>query len=288
MSNSEHTTDTPPQSPFFRAVESARYERQDQIRRYEIATGRSLIVFWGPIEPLVITPFADAIGDVPPAAAFDLMLVSLGGDGETAMRMAAMCHAGRVDFRVVVPDIAASAATLLALAAESILMSDTSTLGPVDPQLWFPARERLVPAKEIITIIDDLDERVQNNPHAFEFYSALLVDIDGIIYQTAKSALERNNELIPEALGLRQPALADDKIDQIKDNLRSLSTHSATIGHKKAKTLGLPAVYAAPQEQDWDLLWRLHTHYASSLGPYPRSNLIEGQRVSFHFNETRS
>lgn len=108
MSDNAHTAMTPLQSPFFRAAHSARYERQDQIRRYETTTDRALVVFWGPIEPLVITPFADAIGDVPAEAPLDLMLVSLGGDGETAMRVAAMCHAERADFRVIVPDTAAS------------------------------------------------------------------------------------------------------------------------------------------------------------------------------------
>lgn len=46
----------PAQSAFFRATEAARYQRQEEIRAYENATGRSLIVFWGPIHPPVITP----------------------------------------------------------------------------------------------------------------------------------------------------------------------------------------------------------------------------------------
>ena len=143
MSSEGSSTDSPPQSPFFRALQRDRYGRQEHIKCYEEDTGRSLVVFCGPITPDVIAPFADAVGDVVSGASLDLMLTSLGGDAETALRMASMCHTDREDFRVIVPDIAASAATLLALAAEGIVMSSTSALGPVDPQGISPTEEGL-------------------------------------------------------------------------------------------------------------------------------------------------
>lgn len=283
MSDEVHEFEAPTQSPFFRATEAARYERQALIRQYEADTQRTLIVFWGPIEPPVITPFADAVGDIRQKDPLDLMLTSLGGDGETAIRMASMCHAEREDFRVIVPDTAASAATLLAIAAESIVMSNTSALGPVDPQVLLPARDRFFPAKEILKIVDDLDARTQTSPQAFELYSALLADIDAVVYQTAKAAIGRTDELVPEVLRLRRPPPAEKTVKAITKSLQSSAVHSATIGHSRAAELGLPTEYLAPQSPTWDTLWRLHAHYAYLLGPYPRSNLIEGRRVSFRF-----
>ena len=272
-----------PQSAFFRATESARYQRQEEIRAYEKTTGRSLVIFWGPIHPPVITPFADAVNDVPMCSPLDLMLTSLGGDGETAIRIASMCHADRDDFRVIVPDTAASAATLLALAAESIVMSDTSALGPVDPQVFLPARKGFYPAKDILKIVDDLDERTKENPHAFELYSALLADVDAVLYQTAKAAIGRTAELVPEVLRLRQPPPDDERIKAITTNLQSSPMHSATIGHARASDLGLPALYMRPRSSEWNMLWRLHAHYVYLLGSPPKTNLIEGRRVSFTF-----
>lgn len=67
----------------------------------------------GSITANVITPFADAINDIPNDFALDVMLTSYGGNGEVALRLATMCHAERKDFRVVVPNTAASATTLL-------------------------------------------------------------------------------------------------------------------------------------------------------------------------------
>ncbi|WP_420438297.1 SDH family Clp fold serine proteinase [Candidatus Poriferisodalis sp.] len=126
MSDEVQPDGVPSQSAFFRASEAARYARQAEIRAYEDSTGRALVVFWGPILSAVVTPFADAIKDVRPGQPLDLMLTSLGGDAKAALRIATMCHAERDDFRVVVPDTAASAATLLALASEAVVMSDTS------------------------------------------------------------------------------------------------------------------------------------------------------------------
>ena len=45
------------------------------------------------------------------------------------------------DFRLVVPDTAKSAATLIGLGATEIVMSTTSELGPIDPQVMLPDRD---------------------------------------------------------------------------------------------------------------------------------------------------
>ncbi|MCY3952066.1 MAG: hypothetical protein OXG55_00985 [bacterium] len=285
MSSDKDALAAPLQSPFFRALNAPRYERQTEIRQYEEATSRSLIVVHGPIAQTVITPFADAINDVGRGDPLDLMLTSLGGDGETALRMASMCHGGREDFRIIVADMAASAATLLALAAETIVMSDTSALGPIDPQVPLQRRRQYFPAKDIVAIVEDLEERSKENPQAFELYASLLADIDAVIYQTAKAAIRRTEELVPELLRLRLLPPDTEEINTIAKELQSHALHSATIGHQQAKELGLPILYMPGQSDEWDMLWRLHTRYVALLGAYPNESVsIEGRRVSFQFN----
>lgn len=285
MSSDAQTQATPPQSAFFRALNAPRYERQSEIRRYEELSNRSLIVVHGPIAPTIITPFADAINDIRRDAALDLMLTSIGGDGEAAFKMGSMCHAEREDFRVIVADMAASAATLLSLAAETIVMSDTSALGPIDPQVLMQRRHQYIPAKDIVAIVDDLDTRTKENPQAFELYASLLADIDAIIYQTAKAAIRRTEELVPELLQLQRNPPSSEAIDAIAQRLQSHALHSATIGHEQARQLGLPILYMSSQSESWDLLWRLHAHYVALIGAYPSDSVvIEGRRVSFHFN----
>ncbi len=126
-------------------------------------------------------------------------------------------------------------------------------------------------------------DRFRANPHAYEFYATLLADIDGIVYQTAKAAMERSVELIPELLSLRNVTLSADQIKKMSNDLLNSAMHSATISHTTALRYGLPIEYMEPRSESWDKLWRLHAHYVYNLGAHPIVNQVEGRRVSFRF-----
>ena len=282
--SSEDESSTPPPSPFFRALQAGRYERQEAIRTYEESSSRSLIVFNGPVIPQVITPLADALNDIERDEPLDLMVTSLGGDGETAFRMASMCHSERGDLKIIVPDIAASAATLLALAAETIVMSNASALGPVDPQVFFPGRKSYIAAKDIVEIVEGLDQRIQDNPQSFELYASLLADIDMVVYQSAVAAIRRISELVPEVLKLRQTPPSQEDTTKIVEQLQSPAHHSATISYSQAEHIGLPVSYLSSRSEEWDMLWRLHTRYVAIQDSHSSDTVfIEGRRVSFNF-----
>lgn len=95
--------------------------------------------------------------------------------------------------------------------------------------------------------------------------------------------MRRTSELVPEVLRLRRETPDEGDIESITTNLQSSAMHSATIGHAKAKELGVLAEYMSAHSHRWDQVWRLHAQYAFLLGPQPRENLIEGRRVSFRF-----
>jgi hypothetical protein len=69
----------------------------------------------------------------------NLLLHSPGGDGTIVEKMVDMCRSHlsgqNRKLRVIVPNIAKSAATVLALGADQILMGYCSELGPIDPQV---------------------------------------------------------------------------------------------------------------------------------------------------------
>jgi ClpP class serine protease len=67
------------------------------------------------IHPDSITLFAELLHGADPDKELHLLLRSQGGDAEVAIRLARMAQASCSKFVVVVPDIAKSAATILAL-----------------------------------------------------------------------------------------------------------------------------------------------------------------------------
>src|SRR6202007_578466 len=124
----------PPQTPLFRAVNLTRYRRQEVIRHIQNATGRQLVCYVSENAPLTrddVLPLMDTLHRVPVGAELDFMLNTPGGDIDAAVKMAGILRrrvAGTGKFRVIVPDFAKSAGTLICIGADSIVMSDTSEL----------------------------------------------------------------------------------------------------------------------------------------------------------------
>jgi ClpP class serine protease len=115
----------PPQTPLFRATQAARYRRQDAIREIQNATGRKLICYVsgpaGYIERDDVLPLTDLLYRIEPGTKLDFMLHTLGGEVDAAEKIAGLLLKAvglQGELRVIVPDCAKSAGTLISLAAK--------------------------------------------------------------------------------------------------------------------------------------------------------------------------
>lgn len=77
----------------------------------------------------------DQIKEPPEQVEIDLWLHSPGGDAHAAYKLAMMLRTAASRVRVVVPDYAKSAATLLALVGDEIYLAPGADLGPLDAQM---------------------------------------------------------------------------------------------------------------------------------------------------------
>ena len=146
----------------------------DLVRRKYLAlahqhTGRATIIYatkWTQPQPIVgqATP-AELVmitnEDVPgfmetvqglDTDSLDLILHSPGGSPSAAEAVVTYLRAHFDHIRVIVPHMAMSAATMIACAADEIVMGEHSFLGPIDPQLPLNTSlgSRMVPAQAII------------------------------------------------------------------------------------------------------------------------------------------
>lgn len=82
----------------------------------------------------------------------DLLVNSPGGFPYAAGKMVKVCRTFSTEFRTIVLGRAMSAATLLNLGSQELIMGETASLGPIDPQMVMggPKGQRLVPAHVII------------------------------------------------------------------------------------------------------------------------------------------
>lgn len=92
-----------------------------------------------PISRRSIAPLRQGIEDTVTTprdeSEIDIWLDSSGGDAHAAYKLALMVRAAASKVRVIIPDFAKSAATLLALAGDEIYLAPGADLGPLDAQL---------------------------------------------------------------------------------------------------------------------------------------------------------
>ena len=163
-----------------------------------------------------------------PSVPIDLILHTPGGLVLATEQIAlALCrHPGRVT--VFVPHYAMSGGTLLALAADEIVMDENAVLGPVDPQLgqW--------PANSILKAVE------QKQANEVDDETLIMADI-------ARKAVGQIRSLIINILSHGQ--MPREKAETLADMLSSgIWTHDYPIGVGDAKEMGLQVNTDVPQE----------------------------------------
>jgi ClpP class serine protease len=168
-----------------------------------------------------------AIRLTPDETPIDLILHTPGGLvlASEQIAYALRAHPGKVT--VLVPHYAMSGGTLLALAADEILMDPAAVLGPVDPQLGD------LPAASIVRVASTKPvERVEDR-------TLILADV-------AEKALRHMKEVVSGLLAAR---LTGKKADSVAEELAGGHyTHDDPITVAEATKLGLPVQVGLPRE----------------------------------------
>jgi serine dehydrogenase proteinase len=269
----------PKQSPLFHAQHAERYDRQRLIGEYEERFNCRLVVVVDAIFPAIITLFEEVICDADPARDLHLLLDTPGGHGESAIRLVRQAQSRCRELTLIVPNQAKSAGTLLAMGAHHILMGPTSDLGPVDPQFESPEGTGLYSAKDLIAAVDNAEAALAENPDSYPVHVSLLADVNAVMVQQARSALERSGDLVKEALRSnpdRSPEDAEKIAEAVQQKLIDLPTeHGAVFDAGDVEKTGLPVIHADPQCDQWALVWLLWTKYF-----HLNARVIEGRVAS--------
>lgn len=255
----------PRQTPLFHAQHAERYARQELIRAYEARFNCRLIVMIDAIFPDSVTLLEELISDADPDEDLHMILDSPGGDGETAVRLARSAQARCREFTVIVPNQAKSAGTILVMGAHRILMGPTSDLGPVDPQFRSPSGPGLYSAKDLIAAVDNAERSIAENPESYPLHVSLLADVTAVMVQQARSALERTDDLVREALR-SHPERTASEVEEIAQALRKTLVdlprdHGAVFAASDARDTGLPVEEVDPRGDRWKIVWHLWTKY---------------------------
>jgi ClpP class serine protease len=162
-----------------------------------------------------------------PQVPIDLILHTPGGLVLAAEQIAqALCrHPAKVT--VFVPHYAMSGGTLIALAADEIVMDDNAVLGPVDPQV---ANQ---PAVSILSVLG------QKEINEIDDQTLILADI-------ARKAIRQVKDTVSKILSERISSEAAEELAEVLSSGRW--THDYPISVEEARLLGLPVSTDVPME----------------------------------------
>ncbi len=171
-----------------------------------------------------------AIRTTPPEQPIALILHTPGGLVLAASQIAMALRSHPAKKIVIVPHYAMSGGTLIALAADEILLDRHAVLGPLDPQL--PTSKGTFPAPSLIKIAKLKGDKASDE---------ILIYAD-----IAEKALREMQGFIKKILKGRMP---DEKAEEIAKKLtEGYYTHDYPITFEEAKELGLPVKDEIPPE----------------------------------------
>lgn len=194
----------------------------------------------------------------------DLFLVSFGGDIDTAFKIVSLCRQHCNHFSVIVPFLAKSAATLLSLGADEVVMGPISELGPIDPQIRHPENGIWGPAQALRDFLRFVENRVSSSKDP-ALTANLLMPIIEKLDPWVLGNFERSNLVAiqyAEKL-LSQYMLRSETPDKIKDITKKLTegyySHGYGIDVNESKDIGLKVT--EPETELWDVIWSLYSYY---------------------------
>lgn len=183
------------------------------IKEIEKITKRKLIVYAADfnkshpavpnsINQLDLTSFSDLIEKID-GDSIDILIHSPGGSAEATEQLVSMLRENYKDIRFIVPRMAKSAATMLTLSGNKILMDDRSELGPTDPQVVIPVPGGImfVPAKSILNGFNKAKSIIESEgTDSLPAYLPMLNKYDLHLLEICETSLKLAEELVREWL----------------------------------------------------------------------------------------
>ena len=287
--------------PIFRNVvdSNSAAVRQALIRRIQEKLQTKLIVYTAspqhPVPGIMIHDvplFEDLLRSVAGSPRGCLMLNSPGGDANAAEKLLMMCRQRFTEeFDVIVPDYAKSAATMIALGSDKIMMGYLAELGPIDPQLQtspIPGGE-VIPARSFIDGLDMIRKKVKDDQDPVQMYLPMLSQIRPEVLAICQRAIDDARAFAEKWLKQRM-LRSDPKQAEIVAEMLSTGaaykSHGKVIDWNEAKNVLKLNIERIPEtSQLWNNVWELYCRSMHQLQQSPMAaKLFESESLSLALN----
>jgi len=208
------------------------------------------------------------------AQELDLLLVSDGGDGTVAWRIVSLVRERVKRFSVLVPQAAFSAATLIALGADEIVMHPNGNLGPTDPQIVTPRKgqkdgtsgQMRFGYEDLTAFLRFAQEKVglSDQKHMVEVFRQFCDEVGSVPIGVAARSSQLTVSMGERLLGLHMREEQKQKARAISEALNSkFFHHGYPVSRNEAKDIGLKLGKSDSEVED--LMWNIWQNIADEM-----------------------
>ncbi|MDE0152438.1 MAG: S49 family peptidase [Gammaproteobacteria bacterium] len=264
--------------------------RRKYLKKLFEKTGRNVIAYYSGwlskpnLEGIQITDedknaIMMAVHELDRSVGLDLVLHTPGGELPATESIIDYLH--RMfgdDIRVIVPQIAMSAGTLIACASKEILMGTHSNLGPIDPQV------RGVPAYGVIEEFRSAAEEIKEDPHKIHVWGPILSKYHPTFLSQCQNAIKHGREVALYHLennmlkGITNVRTRRGRARRIVKGLTDYSgngSHAKHIHIDECKKLGLRVKDLEKDPELQDIVLTVHHAFMNTCMNTPSFKIIE-------------
>jgi len=219
------------------------------------------------------------------------MLNSPGGDPNAAEKLLIMCRERFTEgFYTIVPNYAKSAATLICLGSDKILMGYMAELGPVDPQIQLdPFLGRSLPARSFIDGLESVRTKIKKDGDPPTMYLSMLSQIRPEVIAMCQSAIDDSQATAEKWLKRHMlkdnPAQAELVANWLSNGV-SYKSHGKVIDFAEVRdVLKLNVEKIDSGSKLWNYLWELYVRSAQFMhATRSAAKLFENETISLTMN----
>lgn len=219
----------------------------------------------------VISEFIDQLQNLPKDTnAVDLLIESTGGDPLVAWRVMSLFREKVKEISIMVPSTAFSAATLMALGGNEIVMGRYGNLGPIDPQTKVKRKDgtdAYVSYRDFVSYLDFYKNEagLTEQAHTEDAFKLLVEYIEPWMLGMGRRASSLSVTIAEKLLQTHMTG-AEGKIKAgsiAKSLNESYFSHGHAVGRTEAKGIGLNIRDAEDDLEE--LMWNVHLDIEKEL-----------------------
>ncbi len=276
------------------AIEYIVNQKRSFLEKLSKKTGRNTILYFSgflqkpptndaSINDLDINAFMENIYGLDKKRGLDLILHTPGGDlaaTEQIIKYLKTCFHG--DIRAIIPQMAMSAGSMIAVSCRSVVMGKQSSLGPFDPQL------NGVPCQSAIREFYKAVEDVSKNPASLGLWQAILSKLNPTFLTLCAQADELAEELTEKILEDKdiKPA-TKKKIKTTFAKNEDSKTHSRHFDRDKCKEAGLDVIDLEEDNEFQDIVLSIHHCCMILAEQTPAIKIVENNIGGCYIRNTR-